>query len=42
MKLDPRAEPEYGYRVPFLLIQAEPGMKQVDRALAPEEFLTDP
>ncbi|KAK4054930.1 DNA polymerase zeta [Microbotryomycetes sp. JL201] len=39
---DPRGEPEYGERVPYILFQAEPGTNQVDRAVSPEEFLADP
>ncbi|GAA5897069.1 hypothetical protein JCM5296_004286 [Sporobolomyces johnsonii] len=39
---DPRAEPEYGERVPYVMFQSEPGQKQVDRAIAPNEFLADP
>ncbi|GAA6052660.1 hypothetical protein JCM3770_003916 [Rhodotorula araucariae] len=39
---DPRAEPEYGERVPYVMFQAEPGQKQVHRAIAPNEFLADP
>ncbi|GAA5838346.1 hypothetical protein JCM9279_003213 [Rhodotorula babjevae] len=42
MAEDPRAEPEYGERVPYVMFQAEPGQKQVHRALAPQEFLADP
>ncbi|GEM06150.1 DNA polymerase zeta subunit [Rhodotorula toruloides] len=42
MLRDPRAEPEYGERVPYVMFQAEPGQKQVHRAIAPTEFLADP
>ncbi|GAA5962119.1 hypothetical protein JCM21900_003552 [Sporobolomyces salmonicolor] len=42
MVADPRAEPEYGERVPYVMFQSEPGQKQVDRAIAPDEFLADP
>lgn len=41
MELDPRGEPEFGERVPYVLMQAEPGTKQVDRALDPHAFLAD-
>lgn len=41
MQDDPRAEPEYGERVPYIMFQAEPGQKQVHRAIAPGEFLAD-
>ncbi|GAA5969258.1 hypothetical protein JCM11641_007531 [Rhodosporidiobolus odoratus] len=39
---DPRAEPEYGERVPYLMFQAEPGQKQVHRAISPADFLAEP
>ncbi|KAI5480032.1 hypothetical protein MNV49_001997 [Pseudohyphozyma bogoriensis] len=42
MVKDKRAEPAYGDRVPYILTQAEPGTKQVDRAVAPGEFLAEP
>lgn len=42
MQKDPRGEPEYGERVPYILFQAEPGTKQVDRAISPEDYLEDP
>ncbi|SCV68725.1 BQ2448_846 [Microbotryum intermedium] len=42
MKRDPRAEPEYGERVPYILFQSIPGEKQIDHAASPEEFLSDP
>ncbi|GAA5859597.1 hypothetical protein JCM8547_006156 [Rhodosporidiobolus lusitaniae] len=42
MARDPRAEPEYGERVPYILTQSEKGTKQVNRAMAPEEFMADP
>ncbi|KAK4058006.1 DNA polymerase zeta [Microbotryomycetes sp. JL221] len=42
MHSDPRGEPEYGERVPYILYQAEPGTPQVDRAVSPQEFLADP
>ncbi|KAM0755963.1 hypothetical protein T439DRAFT_295975 [Meredithblackwellia eburnea MCA 4105] len=41
MAKDPRAEPSYGERVPYILIQAEKGTRQVDRAVTPAEFLSD-
>ncbi|GAA5923255.1 DNA-directed DNA polymerase [Sporobolomyces koalae] len=42
MAKDHRAEPEYGERVPYLLCQAEPGTKQIDRSISPGEFLAEP
>ncbi|SGY31587.1 BQ5605_C002g01244 [Microbotryum silenes-dioicae] len=42
IKRDPRAEPEYGERVPYILFQSVPGEKQIDHAASPEEFLSDP
>ncbi|GAA5834931.1 hypothetical protein JCM11251_002064 [Rhodosporidiobolus azoricus] len=43
MNLDTRAEPEYGERVPYVIFQAStPGLKQIDRAIAPGDFLADP
>jgi DNA polymerase zeta len=42
MKSDHRAAPEYGERVPYVIMEGEPGLKQVDRAIAPNEFLADP
>jgi len=41
MQADPRNEPEYGDRVPYILTQAEPGTRQVDKAVSPDEFLAD-
>lgn len=42
MLLDPRAEPQYGERVPYILFQGEAKLLQVDRAISPEQFLADP
>lgn len=42
MKLDSRAEPEYGERVPYLIMASEAGLRQVNRAITPAEFLADP
>ncbi|GAA6006501.1 hypothetical protein JCM10207_004954 [Rhodosporidiobolus poonsookiae] len=41
MLLDPRAEPEYGERVPYVMFQAAPGQLQIHRALDPLSFLKD-
>jgi DNA polymerase zeta len=40
MATDPRADPQYGERVPYVIAYGEPN-KQADRALEPEEFLAD-
>jgi DNA polymerase elongation subunit (family B) len=36
---DANDEPQYGERVPYVITRGEPGMKLVDRAVAPEELL---
>ena len=36
---DPRAEPQYGERVPFLVIAGAPGARLKDRCVAPEVLL---
>ncbi|KAF8516147.1 hypothetical protein BU17DRAFT_92979 [Hysterangium stoloniferum] len=36
---DPNDEPQYGERIPYVIIRGEPGMKLVDRAVPPEELL---
>ncbi|KAL8283649.1 hypothetical protein RQP46_005444 [Phenoliferia psychrophenolica] len=41
-RADPRAETSYGERVPYLLFATESKTRQIDRALTPEEFLSDP
>ncbi|KAI0033173.1 hypothetical protein K488DRAFT_48291 [Vararia minispora EC-137] len=40
MALDPKAEPQYGERVPYVVTRGEPNSRLVDRAVAPEELLT--
>lgn len=42
MAKDPRAEPEYGERVPYILYAEKPGTKQIDRSISPGEFLANP
>ncbi|CAE7105599.1 unnamed protein product, partial [Rhizoctonia solani] len=39
--LDPMSEPQYGERIPYLIIRGEPGSRLVDRAVPPEELLRD-
>ncbi|KAJ3750399.1 hypothetical protein DFH05DRAFT_73135 [Lentinula detonsa] len=40
--LDPGDEPQYGERVPYVIVRGEPGSKLVDRAMDPSEFLRNP
>ncbi|MCJ1245822.1 DNA polymerase zeta [Trapelia coarctata] len=39
MLQDPRAEPQYGERVPYVVITGAPGARLVDRCVAPEVLL---
>lgn len=39
MLQDPRAEPQYGERVPFVVITGVPGARLIDRCVAPEVML---
>ncbi|KAG9128322.1 DNA polymerase zeta [Ceratobasidium sp. 392] len=41
LALDPMADPQYGDRVPYVIIRGEPGLRLVDRAVPPEELLND-
>lgn len=36
---DPRAEPQYGERVPYVVITGAPGSRLIDRCVAPEQLL---
>lgn len=38
---DPRLEPQYGERVPYVVITGAPGSRLIDRCVAPEELLHD-
>ena len=38
---DPRAEPQYGERVPYVVKAGAPGARIVDRVVSPEEMLKD-
>ena len=38
---DARAEPQYGERVPYVVITGAPGARLIDRCIAPEELLED-
>ena len=39
MHEDPRAEPQYGERVPYVVIAGAPGARLIDRCVAPEVLL---
>ncbi|KAL2758400.1 hypothetical protein ACRALDRAFT_1040443 [Sodiomyces alcalophilus JCM 7366] len=39
---DGRAEPQYGERVPYVVVTGAPGARLIDRCVAPEELLNDP
>ncbi|KAL1869842.1 hypothetical protein VTK73DRAFT_2916 [Phialemonium thermophilum] len=39
---DARAEPQYGERVPYVVITGAPGARLIDRCVAPEDLLNDP
>ena len=39
---DARAEPQYGERVPYVVMSGAPGARLVDRCVAPEELLNNP
>ncbi|KAI0008624.1 hypothetical protein F4779DRAFT_586084 [Xylariaceae sp. FL0662B] len=39
---DARAEPQYGERVPYVVVSGAPGARLIDRCVAPEELLSDP
>ena len=38
---DPRAEPQYGERVPYVVITGAPGARLIDRCVTPETLLYD-
>lgn len=38
---DPRAEPQYGERVPYVVKAGAPGARLMDRVVSPEEMLKD-
>ncbi|KAI9749651.1 MAG: hypothetical protein M4579_006791 [Chaenotheca gracillima] len=38
---DPRTEPQYGERVPYVVITGAPGARLIDRCVAPETLLQD-
>lgn len=39
---DPRLEPQYGERVPYVVITGGPGARLLDRCVAPDVLLNDP
>ncbi|KAL1968027.1 hypothetical protein VTN77DRAFT_2156 [Rasamsonia byssochlamydoides] len=42
MLMDPRLEPQYGERVPYVVVTGAPGSRLVDRCVPPEELLDNP
>lgn len=38
---DPRAEPQYGERVPYVVVTGAPGARLIDRCVAPDILLTN-
>ncbi|KAF2132340.1 hypothetical protein P153DRAFT_335156 [Dothidotthia symphoricarpi CBS 119687] len=41
MLADPRTEPQYGERVPYVVITGAPGARLIDRCVAPETLLSN-
>jgi DNA polymerase zeta len=41
MAEDPRAEPQYRERVPYVVKVGAPGARVMDRVVSPEEMLND-
>ncbi|KAK5086605.1 DNA polymerase zeta [Lithohypha guttulata] len=39
---DPRLEPQYGERVPYVVVTGGPGARLIDRCVAPDVLLNDP
>ncbi|OTA08409.1 hypothetical protein A9Z42_0000970 [Trichoderma parareesei] len=42
MLQDSRAEPQYGERVPYVVVTGAPGARLIDRCVSPEELLRNP
>lgn len=42
MLKDARAEPQYGERVPYVVITGAPGARLIDRCVAPEDLISNP
>jgi DNA polymerase zeta len=41
MKLDPRAEPQYGDRVPYVIVARGPNVKLRDKPMSPLTYMAD-
>jgi hypothetical protein len=41
MKLDPRAEPQYGDRVPYVIVSRGPNVKLRDKPMSPLAYMAD-
>lgn len=39
MVIDPRSEPQYGERVPYVVVHGGPGARLADQVVPPEELL---
>ena len=39
---DPNDEPQYGDRIPYVIVRGDPDSRLVDRAAAPEDLLNNP
>lgn len=42
MNSDPRAEPRYGERVPYVVVMGEPNSRLVDLVISPELYISNP
>jgi DNA polymerase zeta len=40
MALDPRAEPAYAERVPYIVVHGAPGSRLIDLVVSPREFIS--
>jgi hypothetical protein len=41
MKADPRAEPQYGDRIPYVIVARGPNQKLRDRPMTPLAYMSD-
>lgn len=41
MRLDPRAEPQYGDRIPYVIVARGPNEKLRDRPMTPLAYMSD-
>lgn len=39
---DQNDEPQYGERIPYVIVRGEPNSRLVDRAIAPQDLLDNP